>query len=128
MPLAYAKDDAKRRISVEVSDPYDAADLRALVDRQIEDDAWTYGMLYDARQVSTALATDDLRAVMEHVGRLVKQLGPRGPVAIVTRSGALVGVTQIYAFFGAKIGLRVESFWDLADAQTWLDERMDRGR
>ena len=47
----------------------------------------------------------------------------RGPVAIVTRTAAIVGVTQMYAFFGVKIGLSIEVFWDLQEADRWLVEQ-----
>ena len=49
MPIrSYTRDTARRRIVVIGDGPLTAAELISVVNRQIADNAWTYGVLYEA--------------------------------------------------------------------------------
>jgi hypothetical protein len=119
----YVRDDARRRIRVTAHQPLQGDDLIAIVDRQVHEDTWSYGFLYDLRAVQGTTPKADVRAVADHVLTHVQVQGPRGPVALVTRTVDTVATLQIYAFLSAKTGVTVEVFWDLDEAERWLDAR-----
>ena len=122
MPFEYTKDDEKRRIRILVRDPISEAEAIAVIDRQAADRAWDYGVLYDARSYLNRMLSD-LPKIAAHVRDLASQHGPRGPVAIVTRDATMVGVGQIYAGLGEKAGFEVQVFWDVDEAERWLESR-----
>jgi hypothetical protein len=117
----YTRDDARRRIRVTARETFNRDDLVAIVDRQLQDDAWSYGMLYDMRSLSDAISRADAIAFAEYVRECGIKHGPRGPVALVTRSMKIVGAGQAYAFDVGKQGFVVEVFWDIDEATAWLD-------
>jgi hypothetical protein len=56
MPMAYARDDQRRLITVMVTEPYSLGDLLSVLDRQAAEDTWEYAMLYDLRAVTRVLS------------------------------------------------------------------------
>jgi hypothetical protein len=117
----YVLDHQKRRLTIVRSGAAELDQIIALLDRQAADGAWSYRLLHDARGASTALSATEARTVAEHSRRLSLVHGPRGKVAFVTRSPALVGAMQIYAILAGE-GSAVQVFWDRADAESWLAE------
>jgi hypothetical protein len=117
----YVRDDARRRIRVTAHQPLRAEDFIAIVDRQVREHTWAYGILYDLRAVHEATSKADARSGADHLRNYVTVHGTRGAVALVTRTVDMVGTGQMYAFLGAKIGFHVEVFWDLDAAERWLD-------
>lgn len=124
MPIDYLRDDPRRRIRVTASDPLTVVEGLALVDRQVADGAWTYGMLYDATLLSDPLSMKDVTSILAHIRTLVEMHGRRGPIAIVSRAARVVGKSQAYANLGAQTGLDIEVFWDTDEAERWLDTRL----
>jgi hypothetical protein len=123
MPFQYVRDDAKRRITVILTDPLTVAERIAAVERQLADDAWRYGLIIDARSMlQFAPHTTEMRAVVERVGELVAAHGPRGPVAIVSRHSGVIGAGAIYNYFGRQKD-SVEVFWDMDEALKFLDSQ-----
>jgi hypothetical protein len=118
----YEIDRARKRIHVRAHTALDRASLVAIIDRQLQDNAWSFGVLYDVRHVVGATSAADTRAVSAHALACVERHGPRGPVAIVTRSAEMVGAGQMYALVNAE-AMQVEVFWDVDDADRWLDEQ-----
>lgn len=116
----YIRDDARRRIRITAQQPLQAADLIFIVERQISEGTWTYSTLYDLRAVDRGITREDAILIAERVQTYVTTHGPRGPVALVTRSFDMVGFGQMYALDGLKGGFKVEVFWDLDDAEAWL--------
>ena len=53
MPVQYARDDAKGRITLTVSDPLTLEERIAAVERQLADGAWRYGLIIDARTMAS---------------------------------------------------------------------------
>jgi hypothetical protein len=119
----YIRDDAHRRIRIVARDPLGAEDLCEIVDRQVREGTWTYGILYDMRATTGAgMSKMETRAVAEHVRAHVARRGARGPVALLTGTTDLVAVGQKYAYFlGSKLRSQFKVFWDLAGAERWLD-------
>jgi hypothetical protein len=118
--FTYDRDDARRRIRVTAQRLLNASDLIAIVDQQLEEQAWSYGTLYDLRLVNAATSRPDAVAVAAHVEALVAKHGPRGPVALVTRFIKMVGAGQLYAIDSSRKGRSVDVFWDLDEAEAWL--------
>jgi len=120
MPSSYERDDARRRIVVTVEGDVSAAEALGIVNRQLADGAWTYGVLYDARNDTSQPSTADVRSIVEHVGRCIAQHGPRGPVAIVTRNPSNYGMARMYSTLGEPVKLTVEVFREIVEAEAWL--------
>jgi len=121
MPVQYARDDAKRRLTLTVSDPLTLEERIAAVERQLADGAWRYGLIIDARTMASFTPqVTDMQAAASRLAELVAAHGPRGPVALVSRQPAVIGASAMHNSLGVKTpGIQV--FWDLDDAQTFLD-------
>ena len=121
MPVQYARDDAKRRLTLTVSDPLTLEERIAAVERQLADGAWKYGLIIDARSMASFTPQlADMQAAAFRLAELVAAHGPRGPVALVTRQPAVIGASAMHNSLGVKTP-GVQVFWDLDDAQTFLD-------
>jgi hypothetical protein len=126
MPLQYMKDDTRRRITVRVTEPFTVSDLIGVVENQLADGAWRYGLLVDARDKLNLPPINDLVALASRVSDLVAEHGPRGPVAVVSRDASTIGAAQRHVLLTAKKET-IEVFWDWNDGERWLDERTARG-
>ena len=124
MPISYVRDDTNRRIEASASGHVAVTDVIALIDRQANEGAWGFAMLYDARQTEMALSVEESEAVLVHVRRLAQIHGPRGPVAIVALSRPLVSFGQILTAHTDKSTVAIQVFWNIADAQQWLHEQL----
>ena len=78
---SFIRDDVRRRIRIIVREPLQPVDTHALVDRQVSELAWRYGMLYDLRAVHAETPKAEVRALADYVGEQVAIYGARGPVA-----------------------------------------------
>jgi hypothetical protein len=121
MPFQYVRDAAKRRITLTVSDPLTVAERIAAVEHQLADDAWTYGLLIDARRMASFTPQlADMKAAALRLAELVAAHGPRGPVALVTRQPSVISASTMHNSLGVKTP-GVQVFWDMDDAQRFLD-------
>jgi hypothetical protein len=118
----YRRDDSRRRIRVTARGPLLLAEAMEIVDRQARENTWTYGLLYDFRRMPTPLTLEEGEALAAHITRHVEAHGVRGPVAIVTTAPDLIAGTQLYAITKAPAGFNVQVFWDMDEAETWLDQ------
>jgi hypothetical protein len=126
MPIRYERDDARRRVAVTVEGPFAVADFLAVMERQRDDGAWTYGMLSDLRGMTGEPAIDDLRQFMSEAARTTQ---PRGPLAIVATDPVIYGRACTYATL-ARATLTVEVFRNLDEAEAWLTAKaqaMEKG-
>ena len=123
MPFQFVRDDAKRRITLTVTDPLTVADRIAAVERQLADDAWGYGLLIDARRMASFIpALSEMQAAGSRLAELVATHGPRGPVAIVSRKPGVIGASTMHNSLGVNTP-GVQVFWDMDDARTFLDRQ-----
>jgi hypothetical protein len=127
MPLQYLRDDARRRIRVTVTEPFDLDELIVAVEQQLADGAWRYGLLVDARGPLTVSPTSDIQSYATHVRELVAAHGPRGPIAVISRDASMIGGVNKYTLLVGK-NETLEVFWDLDDGQRWLDQRLSLTR
>src|ERR1700674_4937900 len=58
MPIVYERDDARRLITVTLTEPYAVEDIFGAIDRQAAEDTWDYAMLYDLRAVEVSTNAD----------------------------------------------------------------------
>jgi len=121
MSITYERDDVRRRIVVTIVGAVSAAEARGVINRQIAEGAWTYGLLYDARLDTSQPSTADVRGIVEYAGRCIAQHGPRGPVAIVTTNPSNYGMARMYSTLGEPVRLSVEVFREIAEAEAWLN-------
>ena len=118
MPIrSYTLDDARRRIVVIGDGPLTAEELISVVSRQVSDDAWTYGLLYEADAGPEAI-----NVLRVHLQQTARSLGPRGPVAVVSRGPDAANVAWYMTSAAGEIGV----FAHRQDAEAWLDERKGR--
>jgi hypothetical protein len=121
LPYDYVRDDGRQRITITVRAPLAPEDFRRIIERQAQEQTWSYGMLYDLRALSAPLAREEYDMLAADVFRHVATHGQRGPVAVVTRSANLIGSIQLYAFVVERGGVNLEVFWDVVEAERWLD-------
>src|SRR6266852_2740584 len=117
MPFRYERDDARRRVVVTVEGPFAVADFLAVMERQRDDGAWTYGMLSDLRGMTGEPAIDDLRQFLSETARTTE---PRGPLAILATDPAIYRRACTYAALGRSTTLTIGVFRDLDKAEEWL--------
>ena len=120
----YLRDDARRQIRIRPRRDLRAADYIDILGRQASEGTWGYGSIYDARTISSALSADELAAIAVSVKEHQQRLGRRGPVAVVTRDRSIIGASQIYSQQDTDVEMEV--FWDLPEAQEWLDVVIER--
>ena len=123
MPFQYVRDDVTRRVRIMLSGPITVAELIASLERQLAEGTWLYGVLVDARSIPDGLTPPDVRLFVSRVRELVDAHGPRGPVAFVAKEAGLIGSAQKSVFFSGKTDF-LEVFWDISEANLWLDEQM----
>jgi hypothetical protein len=119
-PFQFTRDDERRRIRVTLRRTLGATELIAIINRQIDEHAWSYGTLYDLRLIDRAIDRRTAIEVAEHVQKMAEQHGRRGPVAIVTRKVDVVAAGHAYALDNTRQGRAVDVFWDIDDAERWL--------
>ena len=81
MPISYERDDARRLITVVVTDPYGFDDILGVVDRQSADDTWGYAMLYDMHALADFGREVDSPRLAAHVTAIGRGR-TRGPVGL----------------------------------------------
>ena len=104
---------------VTVEGPFAVADFLAVMERQRDDGAWTYGVLYDLRGMTGAPAIDDLRQFMSEAQRTTQ---PPGPVAILATNPFIYGRACTYAAL-VRATLTIGVFRDLDKAEQWFTGR-----
>lgn len=119
MIVSYNRDDARRRLIVTVTGPYDLDSALTMVDHIAADDAWSYGILYDTRELTGAPTMTELQMIIDRV-QIMAGRQPRGPVAVVAPAAAVHEIGQMYARRqDGKINIAV--FRTLEEGRQWLD-------
>jgi len=122
--FTYACDAGERLIRVAARQTLTVDDVLGIIDRQVAEGRWSFGILYDLRRVDAALSKQDAARVAEHASTTGAANGQRGPVALVARP-QMVAARQVYAIRTRRT-MHVEVFWDVEEAQSWLMERLSR--
>jgi hypothetical protein len=128
MPLHYQRDDSLRRIVATSMGGVTPDDTMAMIDRQAEEGAWSYGVLYDLRGAEDIPTPADLRRIVLHVGKLTTKHGPRGPVAFVVVDTLLSKMTRRYARMAALTAFNARVFTTMEEAEAWLERCAEDGK
>jgi len=119
--LQTVADRARMRLVATGEGNITVSDLRAVVDQQLADGTWRYGLLYDFIGATAAVTATEMRALAAHIEALPSP--KRGPVAVVTEHPALFGMARMYSMLTEAAGLRFQVFRDRPSAEHWLDEQ-----
>ena len=120
MPFDYERDDDKRRVVITFWGVFQASDGFAAIQRHRAEDAWTYGVLYDLRELKGHPSLADLRQFMtEDAPSPAAEKGPRGPVAFVATDPELYRKACSYAELG-RGKVTIEVFRVREEADRWL--------
>jgi hypothetical protein len=119
MPLEYAVDHAHQRVLVSGRDPIKSAEVISLLDRQAADGAWTYATLEDLRGVLWVPSTVELRYFLNHIRTLSRELGRRGPVALVVADDLMAETFRMYSILGEHV-MTIRVFPNIYEAEQWL--------
>lgn len=122
MQIQYERDNARHRVTVTLRGAYQASEVLALLERHGAEDDWTYGRLYDARDLRGKPTVDDLR---QFIG-LDTQHQPHGPEAILTTNPILYSLACLYAALGRST-LKIGVFRDSDEAGQWLSDQANAG-
>lgn len=122
MPIATTRDDEQHRVTVTVSDPWSVEEIAVVSDRQVSQQTWRYGTLYDLRGSTWVPSEPDLAWLADRGHHLVALHGARGPVAIVVDQDAPPHVAQRYAQYGTGTAVleTARIFVDADEAIRWL--------
>jgi hypothetical protein len=116
--MKYERDDLRRRVVITL-DAFQAADVFAVIARYHTEDTWSYGLLWDVRNLSGTPTVTDLRAFMREDAASRPDAGPRGPVAVLASNAFVYGLACVYAALG-RPKMTIEVFRDYHEADGWL--------
>ncbi len=121
MPIAIARDDEQRQITVTVSDPWSVEEIAIAVDRQLAEQVWSYGTLYDLRGSNWVPSEADVLWLVKRGQQQVARHGARGPVAVLLDANNQAALLRKYAEYGGEHShVTVAVFDDPAAAGPWL--------
>jgi hypothetical protein len=115
MQVEYERDDTRRRVMVTLRGGYDASEILALLERHRIENDWSYGRLYDVRDLTGKPTVKELRLF----SGMDTQHRPHGPEAILTRDPILYALACTYAALGRST-LSIQVFRDTDEAEQWL--------
>ena len=121
MAITYAIAPDQRRIRVYASGIIRAEDLHKFLDGLLEDPGLGPGLraLYDARFAEPDITILQLAEVATKVARVVARGVER--IAIVGESTNTIRVSKTFATLARAVGIDVEVFTDLVEAEAYLD-------
>jgi len=121
MPIAITREDEQRRITVVVSDPWSVEEIAIAIDRQISEQTWRYGTLYDLRNSQWVPSEPDLLWLVKRGQQQVALHGARGPIAVLVGAASSASALQRYADYGGSHAhVLVRVFDDPDTAHAWL--------
>jgi len=120
LSVDYARDDARRRLTVISLENTSVAQRLSILERQAAEGTWSYTMLHDAHG-TTLLTSGDLQALIGRATTLARVHGTRGPEAIVASDIVSFGMARVYSVLAEPAGLAIHVFHNRTSAERWLD-------
>jgi hypothetical protein len=120
-PIQYERDDASRRAVITITGPFNESEVRDCLEQHRADGAWTYGVLYDLRRMTS----EPDRGTLADFAALTKPRPgepPRGPVAVVSTNPVIYGSACLYAAM-VRGHTTVSIFRDRDEADAWLNQK-----
>ena len=121
MPISYTISSEDRLIRAVATGVISAPDLHRLIDSLLADPDLKPGLrgLYDASIAEPDITILQLAEVAGKVRELLKR--GLGRIALVAQSQATYRVSKTFTVLAKAIGIDVDVFTTLADAEEWLD-------
>jgi len=119
------RDDLNRRLLWIAREPVSIEDVLEATDRQALEGAWSYPLLYDARDRRGTLTREELDELNRHVKAHTQQYGPRGRIAVVVAPRAY-GMRRMIKFVGNLLGVENRVFSRVGPAKAWLGRDASR--
>ena len=121
MPYDVTIDAAARRVHVRAFGPSSYDEAKDSIDRLVVDPAFepTFSLLFDGREMEYLASYEDALRFRD-LFQLMKDKF-RGPMAIVVQGTARYGVSRMIASLLDLVGVKMEAFLSLPEAETWLD-------
>jgi hypothetical protein len=128
MPITYTIDREERRIKAFATGVISADDLHGLVRSVLADPGFVPGLraLYDSSAAEPDITVLQLAEVAGEVRQLLNR--GLGRIAIVAQSPATYRVAKTFTVLARAIGIDVDVFTELAEAEEWLAENDDMSR
>jgi len=122
MPIRYTISRQDRVIRAVATGIISAPDLHHLIDSLLADPELGPGLrgLYDASEAEPDISILQLAEVAAKVRELLRR--GLGRIAIVAQSRATYRVSKTFTVLAQAIGIDVDVFTDLTDAEDWLEE------
>jgi hypothetical protein len=122
MPITYSISAEERRISAIATGIIRADDLHGLIRSLLADPAFVPGLraLYDASSAEPDITVLQLAEVAGEVRQLLSRGLSR--IAIVAYSPATYRVAKTFTVLAQAIGIAVDVFKELPEAEAWLAE------
>jgi hypothetical protein len=120
-PIQYERDDGRHRALITITGPFNASDVRACLEQHRAEGAWSYGLLYDLRRMTS----EPTRETLAEFAALTKPRPvepPRGPVAVVSTSPVMYVSACLYAAM-VRAHTTVSIFRDRDEADAWLNQK-----
>ena len=121
MPYDVTIDAAARRVHVRAFGPSSYDEAKDSIDRLVDDPAFepTFSLLFDGREMEYLASYEDALRFRDLFQRMKEKF--RGPMAIVVQGTARYGVSRMIASLLDLVGVKMEAFLSLPEAETWLD-------
>lgn len=125
MPITYSISAEERRINAIATGIIRAEDLHGLIRSLLADPAFAPGLraLYDASNAEPDITVLQLAEVAGQVRQLLNR--GLGRIAIVAQSQATYRVAKTFTVLAQAIGIDVDVFRELPEAEAWLAENND---
>ena len=122
MPISYTISLEDRLIRAVATGIISAPDLHQFIDALLEDSRLGPGLrgLYDASEAEPNITILELAEVAGKVRELLNR--GLGRIAIVAKSSATYRVSKTFTVLARAIGIDVDVFTELADAEAYLEE------
>ena len=129
MPIRYHRDDEQRRIVLTIEGQLTISEWAECLARQIEEEVWGYGTLYDFTAADARFpGPGELATIAKATMQLAEQHAARGPVAFAVMDDAEHhGIHGWLVTVGAALPFRMAVFRTREDAERWLDAAQRRG-
>ena len=123
MPITLEIDNDRQCATFAMAGPFDANEVLQSLERQRNEGAWSYAVLFDTRRMTDSPTLDQVK----HLFSVTGQPGPasemRGPLALLATDAALYSMACAYMALGGATR-KIEVFRELADAERWLDQHL----
>jgi len=121
MPLTYARDEARRRVTVTAVGHVTLSEAIEILDRRVMDGTWSYALLYDGRQRTGLMDAQEVRILVELTRSLSSRHGPSGPMALVRTDAGGLGIGRVAGILSEDVNARIGVFRTLEEADLWLE-------